>query len=131
MFLSGTRVKFCGHILQHGIRVSAPDKRSAMERWDHTHIVMSTHSKAFLGLTHWYAMYMKNYAMHAAILFEPPTGLESNKKQGDKIGKQHNIKWSEAMRNAFNQIKESLIPEAMLHIPDPGDLKIENPILNV
>ena len=120
MFLFQTRVKFCGHILQHGIRFSAPDKRAAIERWDHTHIVTPTHLKAFLGLTQWYAMYMKNYAMHAAILSEALTGLESNKKKGDKSGKRHKIKWSEAMKHAFHQIKESLIQEAMLHIPDPA-----------
>ena len=91
MFLFKTRKKFCVHILQHGIPFSATDKRAAIQRWDHKHIVTPTHLKAFLGLTQWYAMYMKNYAMHAAILSEALTGLESNKKKGDRSGKRHKI----------------------------------------
>ena len=118
MFLFQTRVKFCGHVLEHGTRLSAPDKRAAIERWEHTHIVTPAHSEAFHGLAHQYALYMKNYAMHAAILSEALAGLESNKSPENKSGRRHKVKLTPAMIQAFHAIKESMVQEAMLHIPD-------------
>ena len=63
---------------------------------------------------------MKNYAMHAAILSQALVGLGSNKCPKDKSGRRHKIKWTPAMIEAFHAIKESMVQEAMLHIPDPS-----------
>ena len=120
MSLFQTCVTFCGHVLEHGTRLSAPDKQPAIGRWEYTHIVTPTYLEAFLGLTQWHTLYMKNYAMRAAILSEALTRLESNKSPKDKSGRHHKIKWTPAMIEAFHAIRESMIQEAMLHIPDPS-----------
>ena len=36
MFLFQTRIKFCGHVLERGTCLSAPDKRAAIEHWEYT-----------------------------------------------------------------------------------------------
>lgn len=112
-----TRVKFCGHVLENGTRASAPAKREAISRWEPTHIQTPTHLKGFLGLTQFYSMYMRDYGHHASVLSEALVGLESGPKKGMRPQK---IVWTPAMLRAFYKIRESMVKEVILDIPDPA-----------
>jgi hypothetical protein len=64
------KVEFCGHILCNGQRMSSPEKRSAIEKWQWEGIRTPNHLQHFLALTQWYPIYMRNYAKYAGILSE-------------------------------------------------------------
>ena len=63
-----TRVKFCRHILTPGRRHRDLEKVAAIERWRWQDITDLTHLTKFLGFTHWYSVYIHDYARMAAPL---------------------------------------------------------------
>ena len=77
-------IKFCGHVLCNGTRRAAPSKLKAIERWTPSMIKTVTHLKSFLGLTQFYAVYMKNYAQVVYPLTEQ-LGERFNKTTAKKL----------------------------------------------
>ena len=83
--------------------------------------------KCFLGLAHWYAIYIKHFAKHAAPLMESlkgkycearPEGLKANKI---KVKPEHNtIQWTQEMEAGLKAIKQALASDdVVIHIPVP------------
>ena len=80
-----TRVKYCGHILEGGTRRPAKSKVEAITGWTKEMIKTPKQMKGFLGLANWYAIYIKNFAQHAAPLMESLKGKYSEARpQGQK-----------------------------------------------
>ena len=117
-FLFKQRVKFCGHILEKGTRRSAPDKLQAISRWQPEHIRTPTQMKAFLGLTQWYAIYMKDYAKYAAVLSNALTGREPHVEASQRQ-RAYRVKWTPEMRVAFDAIKTGMQQEVVLDVANP------------
>ena len=113
-----TRVKFCGHILEAGTRRAAPSKTEPIDRWSTEHIRTPTQMKAFLGLSQWYSIYMRNYADWAAILSDSWTGIECNGSQSKRQSQHRRISWTHEMIQAFERIKELMRNFVMLQITD-------------
>ena len=61
-------IKFCGHILSKGQRRAAASKLEAINKWTPESITRLTHLKGFLGLSQYYAIYMKDFAKIAVSL---------------------------------------------------------------
>ena len=123
-------IKFCGHVLCNGTRRAAPSKLKAIERWTPSMIKTVTHLKSFLGLTQFYSIYMKNYAHVVHPLTEQlgerfnkttakklrASGLEDVRKVKNSMNK---IQWNPAMTKAFEEVKEKLLENVVLHIANP------------
>ena len=119
MHLFVRKVKFCGHILCNGQRMSSPEKRAAIEKWRWEDIRTPKHLKSFLGLTQWYAIYMRNYAKYAGILSEALRKLpEPTAKDKGRSSQRHKIVWTREMKRAFSQIKRGMSEDVILDIAD-------------
>ena len=119
------RVKFCGHVLMRGRRAPELEKTAAVMRWTSHSIRTPTHVKAFLGLSQWYAPYVRGYAKLAALLIESLKGLDVTRKQrkgNNKLRKKQmasepemtpqaaaatksQIFWTEEMKRCFEGLK--------------------------
>ena len=109
MHLFQREIEFCGHILSKGSRRAAPDKLKDIEAWVPDKIRTVTQLKGFLGLTQYYAIYMENYAEHAAALTDAPRNKGTNK----------NISWNPRMVQAFDAIKRRMQENVVLQIANP------------
>ena len=119
MHLFVRKVKFCRHILCNGQRMSSPEKRAASEKWGWEDIRTPKHLKRFLGLTHWYAIYMGNYAKYAGILSEALLKLpEPTAKDKGRSSQRHKIVWTREIKRAFSQIKRGMSEDVILDIAD-------------
>ena len=109
MHLFVRKVKFCGHILCNGKRMSSPEKRAAIDTWRWEDIRTPKHLKHFLGLTQRYAIHMRNYAKYAGILSEALWKLpEPTAKDKGRSSQRHKIVWTREMKRAFSQIKRGM-----------------------
>ncbi len=72
-------VKFCGRVLGGGKRRPAPGKLMAVEKWEPPKTV--TALRGFLGLSNYYAAYMKDYAAIVA-----PQRRAQNEASGGQKG---------------------------------------------
>ena len=123
-----TRVKYCGHILEGGTRRPAKSKVEAITGWTKEMIKTPKQMKGFLELANWYAIYIKNFAQHAAPLMESLKGKYSEgRPQGQKNHKikvkpeNNTIQWTKEMEAGFEAIKQALVSDDVVnHIPVPG-----------
>ena len=130
-----TTVQYIGHVLRAGMRFPNPDKTAAIREWKEEHITTPKQLKGFLGLANWYALYIKDFAKHATPLmealrgkyqYEPVgkgqlsvQGLPPKRKRIKLSPKETRIHWTSAMREGFQNIKQSLIQAVELYIPSP------------
>ena len=70
-----TCIKYLGHVLENGTVSADPDKVSAMQTWPKPENIKEV--QQFMGLTNYYAQYIRNFADIAA----PLTSLMSPKQQ--------------------------------------------------
>ena len=136
--LLATRDTFCGHVKLRGRRTPDPEKTAAVMHWHWRSITTPTHTKAFLGFTQWYAVYVCGYAKLAAPLMEALKGLDVTKKQrkeNEDVRKKqaalssqmtpegaaragNEIYWTEEMKGCFEELKIRFRDGAVLHQPD-------------
>ena len=117
------RVKYCGHILEGGMRKPAPSKVAAIKEWREAMMSTPKPMKGFLGVCNWHSMYIKNYAALAAPLMDSLHGKYSHVagKEGSK-GKcvvkreDNNITWTPLMREKFSKLKDSICEKTALYI---------------
>ena len=95
-------VEFCGHVLRQGERSPAPGKLLSLQNW----VLPDTISalRGFLGLTNYYASYVRNYADLAGPLNDK---LKVGKVDGKK-GSVKPVKWDELSIKAFHDLKTAL-----------------------
>ena len=142
------RVRFLGHILEQGVRRPDPAKWAAIGRWHHEDIKTATAMKSFLGLAQWYSIYIKNFSEYAAPLSDalhlpdefksrklkkpgPEEGIPqpplaevladraARQKERAKAAKKVKIVWTPKMIECFNALKNGILQDAFLQIPDP------------
>ena len=77
-----TAVEFCGHVLEDGQRRPCPGKLLSVQKFDIPRTI--TALRGFLGLTNYYAEYVRNYADLAAPLMEQ---LKVSREEGKKGSK--------------------------------------------
>jgi putative transposase len=110
MHLFKEEIKFCGHILAKGCRRAATSKLDAVNRFTPKTIRTVTHMKQFLGLVQYYAMYLKDFARVAV----PLSKELKARNPDDKI-----IVRDKEMEVALQAIKDDLLNNAVLQLPDP------------
>ena len=110
MHLFKEEIKFCGHILSKGCRRAATSKLDAVHKWTQQSIRTVTHLKHFLGLVQYYAMYLKDFARIA---------LPLSKKLKARSPDDKKLVWDKEMVEALNAIKEDLLSNVVLQLPDP------------
>ena len=82
--------------------------------------------KGFLGVVHWYSIYIRNVFNIAAPLmtslqgkYERVPGVDGRKGRC-RVPREHNcMQWTPEMESAFVQLKEALSAECELYIPSP------------
>ena len=110
MKLFKVEISFCGHILSKGTRKASASKLEALRKWTPEVMKNITHMKQFLGLAQYYAIYMQNFARTAV----PLTRVLKSRDPDDK-----KIVWTQEMRNSLETIKNDLINNVVLQLPDP------------
>ena len=119
------RVKYCGHILEGGMRKPAPSKVAAIKESTESMITTPKQMKEFLGVCNWYSIYIPNYAALAAPLMDSLHGKYSHvraKPGGGKgrcvVKKEDNfITWTPLMRDNFARLKDAICEKTALYIP--------------
>ena len=108
-----TAVEFCGHILEDGQRRPSPGKLMSVQKFELPKTI--TALRGFLGLTNYYAEYVREYAHLAAPLMEK---LKVDRVDGKK-GSKKKIVWTEEDKVAFEKLKASLVEGLSLQHLNP------------
>ena len=118
------RVKYCGHILEGGMRKPAPSKVAAIKERSEAMISTPKQMKGFLGVCNWYSIYIKNHAALAAPLMDSLHGKYSHVagKEGSKgkcvVKREDNhITWTPLMRENFSKLEDAICEKTALYIP--------------
>ena len=111
--LFATAVEFCGHILENGQRRPSPGKLVSVQNFEIPRTI--TALRGFLGLTNYYAEYVKGYAHLAAPLMEKLKVPRADGKKGSK----KKIDWGPEDLVAFEKLKASLCDGLRLQHLDP------------
>jgi transposase InsO family protein len=109
-FLFMLMIKFCGHILTAGSRRAAPSKLKAVEEWTPQSVKTITHLRGFLGLCQHFNIYIKNFAEIATPLTDALSG---------KVTKTKEVTMTDDMCQAFEQLKQAVLQNAVLQLPNP------------
>ena len=131
------QVKYVGHILRNGKRFPDPSKTQAIAEWKWQDITSPKALTRFLGLANWYSIYIHKYDDYAAPLMEalqgkyqyeplPPklkgkldgNGKPVKKKKLRLHPKQMKIEWTDRMKVAFEALKQGIVANAELCLPN-------------
>ena len=124
------KIKYCGHVLQGGMRSAAPSKVDAVRNWPTPKTPKQM--KGFLGVVNWYLIYIRNFSNIAAPSmtslqgkYERVPGVGGRKGRFRVPRERNCIQWTPEMESAVLQLKEALNAEFELYIPSPdGEYRI-------